>query len=136
MELIPKEMIIALGIVSLVFFIGTLIVIPFLAIRLPADYFDENQARVWLRGYHPVVRATTYVIKNILGVVFLLAGIAMLVLPGQGILTMIIGVSLLDFPGKRKLERRLVGRPRVLRTINSLRAKFGKPPLVVRGAGD
>ena len=55
----------------------------------------------------------------------------MIVLPGQGVLTMLIGVSLLDFPGKRQLERRLIGQRALLRTINKLRAKFGRPPLVV-----
>jgi hypothetical protein len=38
---------------------------------------------------------------------------------------------LLNFPGKRALERKLVGRPRVLRAINGLRARFGKPGLVL-----
>jgi hypothetical protein len=136
MEFLPKEMLITLGIVSIFLFMATVIIIPILVIRLPADYFDENQPRIWLRDYHPVVRVTTYVIKNVVGAVFLVAGIAMLVLPGQGILTMLMGLSLLEFPGKRKLERKLIGRPRVLGVINSLREKFGRQPLVVRASGD
>jgi hypothetical protein len=67
----------------------------------------------------------------VVGLVFLLAGFAMLFLPGQGILTMLIGISLMDFPGKRMLERKLVGRPAVLKTINMMRAKFDRPPLTV-----
>jgi hypothetical protein len=55
----------------------------------------------------------------------------MLVLPGQGILTMLIGISLVDFPGKRQLERKLIGQPAVLNTINRVREKFGQPPLTV-----
>jgi len=51
--------------------------------------------------------------------------------PGQGILTILIGVMLLNFPGKRRLERWLVSRPRVLPVINGLRARFGKPPLLL-----
>jgi len=78
-----------------------------------------------------VVRVTGYLLKNLIGVVFLLGGIAMLLLPGQGVLTMLIGVSLMDLPGKRKLERKLIGQPAVLRTINRFRGKFGRPPLVV-----
>ena len=58
----------------------------------------------------------------------LLAGMAMLVLPGQGILTMVIGVSLLDFPGKRKLEHKLLTQAMVFQAINSIRAKCSKPP--------
>ena len=70
-------------------------------------------------------------IKNGLGLVFLLAGFAMLFLPGQGVLTMLIGVSLIDFPGKRTIERKLIGSPAVLKSINALRRKFGKPPFTL-----
>ena len=70
-------------------------------------------------------------LKNLFGVILLLGGMAMLVLPGQGILTILIGLSLLDFPGKRALERRIVGRPLVLQAINRIRRKFNKSPLLV-----
>ena len=129
-NLFSREVLLALGAASILCFIGTLILIPFLLIRLPIDYFSESQPRIWLQNHHPVIRYTAYVVKNVLGVVFLLAGLAMLVLPGQGILTILIGVSLLDFPGKRKLERKLLGRPAVLGAINKIREKFGRPPLI------
>ncbi len=67
--------------------------------------------------------------KNALGYLFVLMGIAMLVLPGQGILTIMIGVTLLDFPGKYRLERWLVSRRPVLRSINWLRRCAGREPL-------
>jgi hypothetical protein len=67
----------------------------------------------------------------VIGFVLLAAGIAMLVLPGQGILTMLIGISLVDFPGKRQLERKLIGQPAVLNAINKMRQRFGQPPLTV-----
>jgi hypothetical protein len=51
--------------------------------------------------------------------------------PGQGILTILLGLMLLDLPGKRAWEQKLVKRPKVLQTINQLRGKFGKPPLVL-----
>ena len=121
----------ALGILSVVFFIGTLIAIPIIMVRLPVDYFDERKHRQWLETRHPIVRITAYVLKNLVGIVFLLAGIAMLFLPGQGVLTILLGISLMDFPGKRKLERKLIGRPAVLGTINKIREKFGRAPLVV-----
>ena len=130
-DFIPNEAWFTLGIVSVAFFIGTLIAIPIILVRLPADYFDDRRPRHWLKSWHPVARVTAYAFKNVVGVIFLLAGIAMLVLPGQGILTMLIGVSLMDFPGKRDLERKLITRPAVLRTINKIRAKFDRPPLVV-----
>ena len=117
---------------SLAAFIGTLIAIPQILKRLPADYFDEQVHRPWMPGHCPVVRTLTFFLKNLLGMVFLLAGIAMLFLPGQGLLTMLIGVSLIDFPGKRKLERKLICLPGVLKVINGLREKHGKPPLSVQ----
>ncbi|HSB44171.1 MAG TPA: PGPGW domain-containing protein, partial [Nitrospira sp.] len=68
---------------------------------------------------------------NAVGAIFLFVGFLMLFLPGQGVLTMVIGVSMLDFPGKRKVEATLIGQPTVLGVINSMREKFGKPPLIL-----
>jgi hypothetical protein len=126
---IPPETLVTLAVVSLIVFLGTLIVIPIILVRLPADYFDEQVPRVWMKDRHPAIRLLSLFAKNLAGVVFLLAGVAMLVLPGQGLLTLLIGISLLDFPGKRRLERRIIGQPTVLKFINSLREKFGRPPL-------
>ena len=83
------------------------------------------------RKQHPVTRYVLRGIKNVAGLIFLLAGIAMLVLPGQGLLTILIGVSLLDFPGKRRLELYLVQKRPVLRAINWIREKAQRPPLIV-----
>lgn len=128
-DLLSKDVWLTLGVLSGVFFIGTLLAIPIVLVRLPHDYFDERRPRLWMQNRHPALRITAYVIKNLIGAVFLLAGIAMIVLPGQGILTILIGVSLMDFPGKRKLERKLIGQPAVLRTINKIREKFKRRPL-------
>jgi len=132
-DLISNRALIALGILSVVFFVGSLIAIPMLLVWLPVDFFDESRPRDRFRNSHPVIRISFHVLKNLIGIIFLLAGIAMLVLPGQGVLTILIGISMLDFPGKRRLERRIVERPAVLKAINSIRTRFGKPPLVIRG---
>jgi hypothetical protein len=116
---------------SVAMFIGSLVAIPWILVRLPADYFDTRVERHWMRDHHPILRAAGLVVKNVAGLIFLAAGIAMLVLPGQGVLTILIGLSLVDFPGKRRLEAQLVGQPAVLRGINAVRARFGKPPLVL-----
>jgi hypothetical protein len=71
------------------------------------------------------------ILKNILGALFVLAGVAMLVLPGQGILTILIGLSLTDFPGKRDLELKLIKKPSVYKAINWMRRKYKKPPLQI-----
>jgi hypothetical protein len=129
--LFSKDILLMLFIVSVVGFVASLIAIPFILVRLPASYFDERHPRTWMQDHHPALRLTGLIVKNVAGVVLFLAGVAMLFLPGQGILTMLIGVSLTDFPGKRHLERKLIGQPTVLRTINKLREKFGRPPLIV-----
>ena len=67
--------------------------------------------------------------KNILGCILIVMGLAMLVLPGQGLLTILIGTLLLDFPGKFKFERWLISRKPILRTSNWLRKKAHKAPL-------
>lgn len=129
--LLSKDVLLSLFALSIAGFVGSLIAIPFILVRLPPHYFDERHPRPWMENHHPILRMTGLIIKNVVGLVFLLAGFAMLFLPGQGILTMLIGVSLMDFPGKRRLERKLVGRPAVLKTINMMRAKFDRPPLTV-----
>jgi len=131
LEAMPPGLLVKLTIISAIAFVGTLIAIPFVLVRLPEDYFDVRVPRTWMIGHHPALRLVGRILKNIAGIVFLLAGISMLVLPGQGVLTILIGLSLVDFPGKQRLEARIIGHPRVLRTVNSLREKFGKPPFVI-----
>ena len=128
---IPVDVLIGLTVASAIGFVGSLIAIPMILVRLPADYFDTRTPRHWMKDHHPVLRLSGLIIKNIVGVIFLLAGFAMLFLPGQGVLTMLIGISLMDFPKKRELEAKMVGQPTVLGVINSMRQKFGKPPLTL-----
>ena len=127
-QYISPDTLIALTIFSIVAFIGTLIAIPAILIRLPADYFQYHKRRPWMDGAHPVLRTVGFAIKNSVGIIFFLAGVAMLFLPGQGILTILIGISLLDFPGKLAIERKLISQPTVFQAINALRHKFGHPP--------
>ena len=127
-EWFPSEALIGVTIFSVVAFIGTLAAIPAILIRLPQDYFQNHHHKPWFANHHPVIRVVGLVVKNVLGVVFLLAGIAMLVLPGQGLLTMLLGILFIDFPGKHRLENKLIRHPTILQAINTLREKSGKPP--------
>ena len=128
---IPVDVLYSLAVASAIGFIGSLIAIPLILVRLPADYFDTRTPRQWMKNHHPVLRLLGVIVKNVVGVVFVLAGFAMLFLPGQGLLTILIGVSLMDFPKKRVLEAKMVGQPTLLSVINSMRHKFGKPPLTM-----
>lgn len=125
---IPREVWVGLIGFSFVAFIGTLIAIPAILIRLPADYFQNHHHKPWFANHHPIVRSLGLLVKNVVGVIFLVAGIAMLVLPGQGLLTMLLGIVFIDFPGKHALEQKLIQHPQILKAINALRKKADKPP--------
>jgi ABC-type uncharacterized transport system YnjBCD permease subunit len=116
--------------VSIATFLATLAVMPVLLTRIPPDYFSRSRPpqTPW-KHYHPVLRMIALAAKNALGIVLVIAGAIMLFTPGQGIITLLIGLALIDLPGKRTLERWIVGRPRVLAAINKLRARYGHPPL-------
>lgn len=119
---------------SIITFVATLIVVPLLVVRIPYDYFSHRERRrMQYSDHHPVVRGILLTGKNALGYVFIVVGIVMLVIPGQGILTIVIGIMLLNFPGKNRLERWLVGRRPVLRSINWLRRRSKRNPLVLDG---
>ena len=128
---VPVDVLIGLTAASVIGFIGSLIAIPLILVRLPPDYFDTRTPRHWMKDHHPLLRLLGLVAKNVVGIVLLLAGFAMLFLPGQGLLTMLIGISLMDFPRKRQLEAKMVGQPTLLGVINSMRHKFDKPPLTL-----
>ena len=130
-QYVSTDTLVTLTALSVVFFVGSLIAIPFILVRLPTDFFDTRVPRRWMENHHPVLRLLGHIAKNVVGAVFLFAGFLMLLLPGQGILTMLIGVTMLDFPGKRRMEAKMVGQPAVLNTINNMRRKFGKPPLTI-----
>jgi hypothetical protein len=59
--------------------------------------------------------------------VLVLLGLVMLVTPGQGILTLLSGLLLMNFPGKYRLEQWLVLRPGILRALNWLRRRRNQP---------
>src|ERR671933_1643471 len=118
-----------LGALSIVMFVGTLVVLPMIVARLPADYFTRDQRPTGGHAPARTPRLLGLVGKNLLGIVLILAGVAMLVLPGQGILMMLIGLILTDFPGKHALERHLVQQPSVWQAINWMRAKAHQPAL-------
>lgn len=125
-----QTLVLYLGLFSLVFFFVTLLVIPWLILQIPTDYFHEPERHSLLSSLnHPVLRITILVLKNILGVFFILLGILLLVLPGQGLLTMLLGLLLIDFPGKFRMQRWFVFKPSVLHSVNWLRNKGKKEPI-------
>lgn len=113
------------------FSLGTLVLaallLPVLVVRLDPEYFVATRSELGHR--RDALAWLLHIGKNVLGALLVLAGIAMLVLPGQGLLTILIGLMLVDFPGKRRLELLIVRRPAILALLNRMRAKRGRPPL-------
>src|SRR5689334_16871726 len=116
------KMLIALSIgLSIAVFIGSLIAIPIVLVGLPEDYLVHPPAK------NKSLAST--IAKNALGVTLLAIGVAMLVLPGQGILMVIVGLTLVDFPGRQRLMLKLMKQPKVQRVVTKIRARVGRPPL-------
>lgn len=115
---------------SLLTFIVSLLLLPFLVTRIPVDYFcHPRRERLANRSRHPLFRLLISGLKNVLGLVLILLGIAMLFLPGQGLLSIFIGLMVMNYPGKYRLERWIIQRPAVLTSVNWLRRKYYRPPL-------
>ena len=120
-----------MGVGSAFVFVISLLSLPWLVAQIPDDYFvpKKRQPTQW-KTRQPLIRLIILIGKNCLGYMLLLGGILMLFLPGQGLLTMITGLLLIDYPGKFRLERKIVNTPTVLKSLNWLRAKAHKPPLI------
>ncbi|MGH1343890.1 MAG: PGPGW domain-containing protein [Nannocystales bacterium] len=121
---------IVVGLVSAVMFGATLLAIPWLVARLPVDHFVGARGVLQPESRHPLLAFARRLARNTLGIVLVLAGLAMLVLPGQGVLTVLLGVVLLDFPGKRGLQQRLLRQRHVRKSLQWLRKRAGREPLV------
>ncbi|MDA9857467.1 PGPGW domain-containing protein [Rubripirellula sp.] len=124
-------------VLSGIVFVGTLLAVPWIVARLPEDYFDHQRRDSAKSSInHRLLYHCFLVLKNVAGVVFLIAGVAMLVLPGQGLLTIVIGLSLINFPGKYRLERYLASKSWILRPLNWSRRRRGKPPFRISGTNE
>jgi len=110
----------------------SLALVTLVLVRLPKDYFVDAKSRT-LHTLHPAARIVLTILKNLVGLVLVVGGIVLSLpgVPGQGFLTIFLGIMLLDFPGKYRLERAILRQPAILGTINRIRARFGKEPLDV-----
>jgi hypothetical protein len=119
-----------LGIISLLTFIISILLIPFLVRLLPPDYFIRGKRLPPDIPPHPALALFLILLRHVFGILLLLAGIAMLFLPGQGILTILLGISLLNFPGKHELVRKLIEQSSVQQGLNWIRVKTKQPPFI------
>jgi hypothetical protein len=86
---------------------------------LPRDFFTRpRRSKGWMKA-----------LKNVLGVALILAGIALSLplVPGPGFVLLLVGLALVDFPGRQKLLRKAIRRPGVHRKLNAFRRKLHRP---------
>ena len=125
-----KTLLVWLSALSIALSVAGILAAPWLAGRIPVDYFLDKKRHPspWAR-HHPALRALVILGKNLLGLLLLAIGVAMVPLPGPGMPILIVGMLLVDFPGKYRLERWVISRPPMAKGINWMRGKAGAPPL-------
>lgn len=121
---VPRWLEVTLFAVSIAMFIGSLVAIPIIIRRLPPDHFVRPPQQHSLKAK---------VVRNALGALLVAAGIAMLVLPGQGIIAILFGLSIMDLRIKDNIIRRLLCQKKIQEGVQRIRSKAGKQPLTIPG---
>ena len=119
------------ALIFLASFLINLGIVSLILVKLPADHFSKKRKTKFWAGPRPAIHAAKVIGKNIAGVLLVALGIVLSLpgVPGQGLLTVLLGIMLLDFPGRHRLEQKLLSKPSIVNTINRLRGRFDKPPL-------
>lgn len=114
---------------ALIAFVLSIALIPLIIVYIPSDYFIHPKRQKYLPERHPPLLQWMFIIlKNLIGTVLIIAGIIMLFTPGQGLLSIIAGLFLSNFPYKYKVEKWIISRPIFFNTLNKIRIKAGKEP--------
>ena len=122
-----------LGISSIAILVISALSIGYFIKKIPHDYFlNDKRGIPDYKNKNPVFWVITLALKNIIGYCLIMGGILMLVLPGQGLLTILVGLMLSDYPGKFKLEKRIIKTNLILKTINWYRIKSNIPPIIFK----
>jgi len=119
--------------IMLVSLLGTLALAVLVIVNLPADHFSAGPRPI-LSEKHWSLRLAVRIAKNLAGGLLVALGLVLSIpsIPGQGLLTILVGLTFLEFPGKRRLELAIVRRGRVLRVLNAVRARWRRAPLEIR----
>lgn len=116
-----------LTMISIMTFLLSIILIPWYVAKLPRGFFLKIQTHHRHSGEKPL-HIVLVLLRNIAGIILVSAGIAMLFLPGQGIITILIGVLCMSFPGKRNLLLYLLSMKTIKKSLNWTRNKLNRPP--------
>jgi hypothetical protein len=120
--------------IGVLVFVGTFLlnlgIVSFILVKIPKDHFKSDKSKR-VTGSNATVRVLKVIGKNVAGWLLIALGIVLSLpgVPGQGLLTVLLGLMLVDFPGKHHLEQKLLSRPAIINSINGLRGRFGKPAL-------
>ena len=125
-----KSVIFWLSLLSFFIFIFSLVSIKWLVALIPIDYFVYKKNSKFKTKY-PFTWLISMIIKNIIGYLLIVGGIFMLVLPGQGLFTIFIGLMMSNYPGKYYIEKKIIAIPSILKTINWLRKQSNKEPIII-----
>ena len=125
-----KSIIFWLGLLSFLIFIFSLVTIKWLVALIPSDYFVSKKDTKFKSEY-PFIWLISMIIKNIIGYVLIIGGMLMLLLPGQGLFTIFIGLMMSNYPGKYYIEKKFIAIPSILKTINWLRKQSNKEPIII-----
>ena len=131
---VNTDLLLLLGSLSIFILIISVFMMVLIISILPEDYFkseNRNLISSVQNSRYPLLKLLVLITKNFFGILLLLSGILMLVLPGQGILTIITGLVFMDYPGKYKFERKLLRQKGVINSINWIRSRLSKPSLKV-----
>lgn len=117
-------------IVTIITFFASILLIPLILLYIPSDYFIHPKRQKYRTERHsPLLQWILVFFKNLIGTVLIITGIAMLFLPGQGMLSILAGLFFVNFPSKYRVEKWIITRPKVLRTVNWIREKAKRDPL-------
>ncbi len=127
-----KEILLGVALFLISLFLSFLAIV-LVVVKIPANYFSSHYQRDFLPDSPFFVRWGAVILKNLLGIFLILIGIVLSLpgVPGQGLLTILLGLIMLDIPGKRPIEAKIISRPTIQNAINKIRARFNKPPLVL-----
>ncbi len=117
--------------VFLVSLVINALIVGIVIVKIPANYFSSHYQQDFLPNSSWFTRWGVTIVKNVAGAILVILGIAMLIGPGQGILSILSGLIMMDIPGKRPLEAKIIKRPAILAAANNLRSRYKKEPLLM-----
>ena len=128
---ISKETLVWVSTISGIGLLVFVIVTPWVIVRMPEDFFSKPQRYNWLDRKPPMVRIPIRILKNVLAFALVVVGIVMFLTPASGLFPILLGVVLADVPGKMKLQRWILCRKTIRKSMNWLRRKFHRKPVQI-----